>query len=61
MSDQPASVDVYIAGFPPDVAERLQQVRAAIVAQVPARDAHGPEERMRSRPRSGRCARARTP
>ena len=26
---------------------RLQQVRTAISAQVPARDAHGPEERMR--------------
>ncbi|WP_405216095.1 iron chaperone [Agrococcus sp. Ld7] len=47
MSEQPASVDDYIAGFPSDVAERLQQVRAVIVAQVPAGDASAPEERMR--------------
>ena len=41
MSDT-AAVDAYIAGFPPEVAERLRQVRAAILAEVP--DA---EERMR--------------
>ncbi|TPX04175.1 DUF1801 domain-containing protein, partial [Schumannella luteola] len=42
MTDKPATVDAYIAGFPPEVAERLQQVRAAIRAEVP-----DGEERMR--------------
>ncbi|WP_347754435.1 DUF1801 domain-containing protein [Agrococcus sp. ProA11] len=42
MTEQPASVDTYIAGFPPEVAERLRRVRAAIVAEVPQ-----PEERVR--------------
>jgi uncharacterized protein YdhG (YjbR/CyaY superfamily) len=42
MSEQPATVDDYIAGFPPEVAERLQQVRRAIREAVPE-----PEERMR--------------
>ena len=30
----PATVDEYIAGFPPDVAERLQRIREIIVAEV---------------------------
>lgn len=42
MAESPQTVDAYIAGFPPEVAERLRQVRAAIVAEVP--DA---EQRMR--------------
>ena len=37
----PATVDDYIAGFPPDVAERLQRIRGIIVAAV--RDATGAE------------------
>jgi len=31
----PATVDEYIAGFPPAVAERLQRIREIIVAEVP--------------------------
>ena len=31
----PATVDEYIAGFPPEVAERLQRIREIIVAEVP--------------------------
>ena len=42
MSEQPTPVDAYIAAFEPAIAERLQQVRAAILAEVPQ-----PEERMR--------------
>jgi len=38
----PQTVDEYIAAFPPEVAERLQQVRAAIHTEVP-----DGEERMR--------------
>jgi uncharacterized protein YdhG (YjbR/CyaY superfamily) len=30
----PATVDEYIAGFPPEVAERLQRIREIIVAEV---------------------------
>jgi uncharacterized protein YdhG (YjbR/CyaY superfamily) len=40
--EQPSTVDAYIATFSPDIAERLQQVRAAILAEVPQ-----PQERMR--------------
>ena len=47
MSEQPASVDAYIAAFEPDIAERLQQVRAAILAAVATPDAQEPEERIR--------------
>lgn len=36
------TVDEYIAGFPPDVAERLQRIRETILAEVPL-----PEEKMR--------------
>ena len=38
----PATVDAYISGFPPEVAERLQKVREVIEAEVPE-----PEERIR--------------
>ena len=38
----PATVDEYIAGFPPEVAERLRRIRQVILAEVPA-----PEEKMR--------------
>ncbi len=31
----PATVDEYIASFPPEVAERLQRIREIIVAEVP--------------------------
>jgi uncharacterized protein YdhG (YjbR/CyaY superfamily) len=33
-----ATVDEYIAGFPPEVAERLQRIREVIVAEVPHPD-----------------------
>jgi uncharacterized protein YdhG (YjbR/CyaY superfamily) len=42
MAESAQTVDEYIATFPPEVAERMQQVRAAIHAEVP-----GGEERMR--------------
>lgn len=38
----PATIDDYIAGFPPEVAERLQRIRAIVEAEVP-----DPEERIR--------------
>lgn len=38
----PSTVDAYIAGFPADVAARLQRIRETIEAHVPE-----PEERMR--------------
>lgn len=47
MSEQPATVDDYIAGFPDDVAERLRQVRAAILAEVPGSEGEPPEQRVR--------------
>jgi uncharacterized protein YdhG (YjbR/CyaY superfamily) len=37
-----ATVDEYIAGFPPEVAERLQRIREVILAEVPS-----PEEKVR--------------
>lgn len=43
----PSTVDEYIAGFPPDVQERLRRVRAAIVAEVPGADGGPPEEKIR--------------
>jgi uncharacterized protein YdhG (YjbR/CyaY superfamily) len=42
MTESAQTVDDYIAGFSPEVAERLQRVRAAIHAEVP-----DGEERMR--------------
>ena len=41
------SVEEYIAGFPEDVAERLQQVREIIVAEVTRARGVQPEERVR--------------
>ncbi|MEV7693016.1 DUF1801 domain-containing protein [Microbacterium sp. NPDC089189] len=41
-TEQSSSVDAYIAGFPPEVAARMTQVREAILAEVP-----GAEEKMR--------------
>ena len=38
----PATIDEYIAGFPPEVAERLVRIRSTIEAEVP-----DPEERIR--------------
>ncbi|MET0734451.1 MAG: DUF1801 domain-containing protein [Microbacterium sp.] len=38
----PTTIDEYIAGFPPEVAERLQRIRETIEAEVP-----DPEERIR--------------
>ena len=37
-----ATVDEYIAGFPPEVAARLRRIREVILAEVPS-----PEEKMR--------------
>ena len=37
-----ATVDQYIAGFPPEVAERLERIREVILAEVPH-----PEEKVR--------------
>jgi uncharacterized protein YdhG (YjbR/CyaY superfamily) len=42
----PSTVDEYIAGFPPDVAERLQRIREIIVAAV-ATSGGVPEEKIR--------------
>ena len=38
----PATVHEYIAGFPPEVSERLQRIREVILAEVPT-----PEEKVR--------------
>ncbi|GAA1950079.1 DUF1801 domain-containing protein [Microbacterium deminutum] len=43
----PATVDDYIAGFPPDVAERLRRIREIILAAVEAGGVDTPEERIR--------------
>lgn len=51
MTEPAASVDDYIAEFPPEIAERLQQVRAAILAGVAGTDGNGPEERTARAPR----------
>lgn len=37
-----AAVEAYITGFPPEVADRLREIRRAIAAEVP-----DPEEKMR--------------
>ena len=42
-----ATVDEYIAGFPPEVAERLRRIRALIVDAVAEQSGAAPEERMR--------------
>jgi uncharacterized protein YdhG (YjbR/CyaY superfamily) len=52
----PATVDEYIAGFPPHVAERLQRIREIIVAEVmraPASRESGVEPQKVSAPLSG--------
>ncbi|NTW41991.1 MAG: DUF1801 domain-containing protein [Cellulomonadaceae bacterium] len=41
-SEATAAVDAYIAGFPPEVADRLREIRRAILTEVPL-----PEEKMR--------------
>jgi len=43
----PATVDEYIAGFPPEVAERLTRVRAEIVDAVTAASGTPPEQKVR--------------
>ncbi|MEU1973709.1 DUF1801 domain-containing protein [Microbacterium sp. NPDC019599] len=43
----PATVDEYIAGFPPEVAERLQRVREIVVDAVRSGTGREPEEKMR--------------
>jgi uncharacterized protein YdhG (YjbR/CyaY superfamily) len=43
----PATVDEYIAGFPPDVSARLTRIRAEIVDAVTAASGSRPEEKMR--------------
>ncbi|MHC2998064.1 iron chaperone [Microbacterium sp. HJ5] len=43
----PATVDEYIAGFPPEVAERLRRIRAIIVEAVTAESGSQPEEKIR--------------
>ena len=42
-----ASVDEYIAGFPPEVAARLTRIRTEIVDAVTAASGAAPEEKMR--------------
>lgn len=43
----PATVDEYIAGFPPEVAERLVGVRAEIVDAVTTASGTPPEQKVR--------------
>ncbi|WP_194395545.1 iron chaperone [Microbacterium atlanticum] len=43
----PATVDEYIAGFPPEVAARLTRIRSEIVEAVAASSGTRPEEKMR--------------
>ena len=43
----PATVDEYIAGFPPEVAARLHRIRAEIVDAVASESGSAPEEKMR--------------
>ena len=43
----PTTVDDYIAGFPPEVADRLRRIREVIVAAVTAHSGTAPEERIR--------------
>ena len=42
-----ATVDEYIAGFPPEVAERLRRIRSVIVDAVAAESGEQPEEKIR--------------
>ena len=41
------TVDEYIAGFPPEVAERLQRIREVIVTGVASRSGVQPQEKIR--------------
>lgn len=43
----PATVDEYIAGFDPEIADRLRRVRAEIVDAVTAAAGAAPEEKIR--------------
>jgi uncharacterized protein YdhG (YjbR/CyaY superfamily) len=43
----PATVDEYIAGFPPEVADRLRRVRHEIVSAVAGATGQAPEEKLR--------------
>jgi uncharacterized protein YdhG (YjbR/CyaY superfamily) len=43
----PATVDEYIAGFPPEVAARLSRIRDEIVQAVAAESGSPPEEKVR--------------
>ncbi len=43
----PATVDEYIAGFPPEVAERMRRIRQLIVAAVETESDTAPEEKIR--------------
>jgi len=43
----PATVDEYIAGFPPEVAERLTRIREIIVGAVTSGTGEAPEEKIR--------------
>ncbi len=43
----PTTVDEYIAGFPPDVAHRLQRIREVIVAAVESGSGAVPEQKIR--------------
>ena len=43
----PTTVDDYIAGFPPEVADRLRRIREVIIAAVASDSDEAPEERIR--------------
>ena len=43
----PTTVDEYIAGFPPEVADRLRRIREVIVTAVGSDSGEAPEERIR--------------
>ena len=43
----PGTVDEYIAGFPPEIAQRLTRIREVIVAAVAGSSGAMPEEKMR--------------
>lgn len=43
----PVTVDEYIAGFPPEVAQRLSRIRAEIVGAVASESGAQPEEKIR--------------
>ena len=47
MAPPPTTVDDYIAGFPPEVADRLRRIREVIVSAVAAHSGAAPEERIR--------------